>query len=55
MVGLAEEHEEGTSAEEMEAWVEQTSQAPLFLVDSLSTPSGFSGVIFECLSLLVGS
>ena len=50
---MAEEHEEGTSAEEVEAWVEQTSQAPL--AGSLSTPAGFSGVFFECPSLLVGS
>ena len=52
---MAEEHEEGTSAEEVKAWVEQTSQAPLFLAGSLSTPVGFSGVFFECTSLLVGS
>ena len=54
MVGLIEEHKEGTSTEEVEAWVEQISQAPLFLADSLSTPSGFSGVFFECPFLLVG-
>ena len=55
MAGLVEEHEEGTSAEEVEAWVEQISQAPFFLVDSLSTPSGFFGAFFECPFLLVSS
>ena len=54
MAGLAEEHEEETLVEEVEAWVEQTSQAPLFLANSLSTPAGFSGVFFECPFLLVG-
>ena len=52
---MAEEHEEETSAKEVEAWVEQTSQVPLFLVGSLSTPSGFSRAFFEYPSLLVGS
>ena len=52
---MAEEHEEGTSAEEVEAWVEQISHAPLFLAGSLSTPASFFEVFFECLSLLVGS
>ena len=52
---MAEEHEEGTSAEEVEAWVEQISQAPLFLAGSLSTLVGFSEVFFECPSLLGGS
>ena len=55
MAGLVEEHEEETSAEEVETWVEQISQAPFFLVGSLSTPLGFFGVFFECPSLLVGS
>ena len=50
-----EEHEGGTSAEEIGAWVEQTSQAPPFLVGSLLTLIGSSGAFFECLSLLVGS
>ena len=40
---MAEKHEEETSAEEVEAWVGQTSQALLFLVGSLSTPAGFFG------------
>ena len=52
---MVEEHEEGTSAKEVEAWVEQTSQAPLFLAGSLSTPASFFRVFFECQSLLVGS
>ena len=52
---MVEEHEEGTSANEVEAWVEQTSQAPIFLAGSLSTPAGFSRVFFECPYLLVGS
>ena len=52
---MVEEHEEGTLAGEVEAWVEQTSQAPLFLASSLLTPAGFSGVFIECPSLLVGS
>ena len=51
---MAEEHEEGTSAEEVEAWVKQISHAPLFLAGSLSIPSGFSRVSFEYPSLLVG-
>ena len=45
----------GTSAEEVGAWVEQTSQAPHFLVGSLLTPTSSFGVFFECPSLLVGS
>ena len=52
---MAKEHEEETSAGEVEAWVEQTSQVPLCLVGSLSIPSGFSGVSFEYPSLMVGS
>ena len=52
---MAEEHEKETSVEEVEAWVDQTSQAPLFLAGSLSTPVGFFGVFFECPCLLVGS
>ena len=51
---MAEEQGEETSAEEVKACVEQTSQDPLFLVGPLSTPSGFYGVIFGCPSLLVG-
>ena len=49
-----EEHKRGTSAEEVGAWVEQTSQAPPFLVGSLLTPTGSSRAFFECPSLLVG-
>ena len=49
-----EEHKGGTSAEEVGAWVEQTSQAPPFLVGSLLTPTGSSRAFFECPSLLVG-
>ena len=51
---MAKEQGEEASAEKVEAWVEQTSQDSLFLVGPLSTPSGFSGVFFECPSLLVG-
>ena len=51
---MAEEQGEETSVEEVESWVEQTSQDPLFFVGPLSTPSSFSGVFFGCLSLLVG-
>ena len=51
---MAEEQEEETSAEEVEAWVEQTSQDPLFLVGPLLTPLGFFRVFFGCPSLLVG-
>ena len=51
---MAEEQREETSVEEVEAWVEQTSQDPLFLVGPLLTPSDFSGVFFGCRSLLVG-
>ena len=50
-----EEHEGGTSADEVGAWVEQTFQAPSFLVGSLLTPIGSSRAFFECLSHLVGS
>ena len=52
---MAEEQGEETSAEEVEAWIEQTSQVPLFLVGSLLTPSSFSKVFFGCPSLLVDS
>ena len=52
---MAEEQEEETLAKEVEAWVDQTSQAPLFLAGSLSTPAGFFGVFFGYLSRLVGS
>ena len=33
-------------AEEVEAWIGQTSQILLFLAGSLTTPTGFFGVFF---------
>ena len=50
---MVEEQREETLAEEVEAWVEQTSQVPLFLIGPLSTPSSFFGVFFGCPSFLV--
>ena len=50
---MVEEQREETLAEEVEAWVEQTSQVPLFLIGPLSNPSSFFGVFFRCPSLLV--
>ena len=50
---MAKEQGEEILAEDVEAWVEQTSQDPFFLVGPLSTPLGFSGVFFECPSFLV--
>ena len=52
---MAGERKEETLAEEVEAWVGQTSQALLFLAGSLSTPAGFFGVSFRYPSCLVGS
>ena len=40
---MAEERGEETSAEKVEAWIEQTSQVLLFLVGHLSTPLDFFG------------
>ena len=55
MAGLAEELEEETLVEEVEAWVEQTSQVLLFLAGSLTVPTGFFGVSFGYPSRLAGS
>ena len=55
MAGLAEEHEKETLVEEVEAWVEQTSQTLLFLAGSLIVPTGFFGVSFGYPSRLIGS
>ena len=52
---MAKERKEETLAEEAEVWVEQNSQALLFLAGSLSTPAGFFGVFFGYPSRLVGS
>ena len=52
---MAEEHEEETLVEEVEAWAEQTSQILLFLVGSLIIPTSFFGVSFGYPSRLVGS
>ena len=52
---MAGEREEETLAEEVEAWVKQTSQILLFLAGSLTTPAGFFGVSFGYPSRLVGS
>ena len=52
---MAGEREEETLAEEVEAWVGQTSQILLFLAGSLTTPTGFFGVFFGYPSRLVGS
>ena len=54
MAGLVEEHEEETLVEEVEAWVEQTSQTLLFLAGSLIVPTGFFGVSFGYPSRLTG-
>ena len=51
---MAGEHEEETLAEEVEAWVGQTSQILLFLAGSLTTLAGFFGVFFGYPSCLVG-
>ena len=55
MASLAEEHEEETLVEEVEAWVEQTSKTLLFLAGSLIVPIGFFGVSFGYPSRLTGS
>ena len=52
---MAGEREEETLAEEVEAWVGQTSQVLLFLTGSLTTPAGFIGVFFGYPSHLIGS
>ena len=53
--GRVGKHEEETLAEEVEAWVGQTSQILLFLAGSLTTPIGFFGVFFRYPSRRVGS
>ena len=55
MAGLAEEHEEETLVEEVEAWVEQTSQTLVFLAGFLIVPRSFFGVSFGYPSRLTGS
>ena len=52
---MAEELEEETLVEEVEAWAEQTSQVLLFLAGSLTIPAGFFGVSFGYPSHLAGS
>ena len=52
---MAEEREEETLVEEVEAWVEKISQLLLFLVGSLTVPTGFFGVSFGYPSLLAHS
>ena len=49
---MVEEREEETLVEEVEAWVEQTSQIHLFLAGSVIVPAGFFGVSFRYPSLL---
>ena len=52
---MAEEREEETFVEEVEAWAEQTSQILLSLAGSLIIPASFFGVFFGYPFLLVGS
>ena len=52
---MAGERKEETLAEEVEAWVEQTSQILLFLAGSLTTSASFFGVSFGYPSRLVSS
>ena len=52
---MAEEREEETLVEEVEAWAEQTSQILFFLAGSLTIPADFFGVFFGYPSRLVGS
>ena len=52
---MAEELEEETLVEKVEAWAEQTSQVLLFLAGSLTVPAGFFGVSFGYPSRLAGS
>ena len=49
---MAEEREEETLVEEVEAWAEKISQLLLFLADSPTVPASFFGVSFEYPSLL---
>ena len=52
---MAEEREEETLVEEVEAWAEKISQLLLFLAGSLIVPASFFGVSFGYPSRLVGS
>ena len=52
---MAEECEEETLVEEVEAWAENISQLHLFLAGSLIVPAGFFGVSFGYPSLLAHS
>ena len=49
---MAEEHEEETWVEEVEAWAEKVSQLLLFLAGFLIAPVSFFGVSFGYPSLL---
>ena len=52
---MAEEREEETWVEEVEAWAEKASQLLPSLADSLIAPEGFFGVSFGYPSLLARS
>ena len=52
---MAEEHEEETWVEEVEAWAKKASQLLPSLVGSLIAPEGFFGVSFRYPSLLARS
>ena len=52
---MAEEHEEETWVEEVEAWAEKVSQLLPFPVGSLIAPVGFFRVSFKYPSLLACS
>ena len=52
---MAEEHEEETWVEEVEAWAEKVSQLLPFPVVSLIAPVGFFRVSFKYPSLLARS
>ena len=52
---MAEEREEETLVEEVEAWAEKISQLLLFLAGSPTVPVSFFGVSFRYPSLLAHS
>ena len=52
---MAEEREEETWVEELEAWAEKIFQLLLFLAGSLTAPVSFFGVFFGYPSLLARS
>ena len=52
---MAEEREEETLVEEVEAWAEKVSQLLLFLAGSLIAPVSFFGASFGYPSLLARS